>query len=88
LGTTPHEVVIHISDTGIGIAPEDQVRLFEKFYRIKHRETGNIQGTGLGLALVKSIIERHGGRVWTESIPNQGSTFYIALPLPEEELNG
>ncbi|MBN2391312.1 MAG: HAMP domain-containing protein [Anaerolineae bacterium] len=84
LETTPHEAVIHISDTGIGIAPEDQVRLFEKFYRIKRRETGNIQGTGLGLALVKSIIERHGGRVWAESVPNQGSSFYIALPLPEE----
>ncbi len=85
LGTTHQEAVIHITDTGIGIAPEDQVRLFEKFYRIKRRETGNIQGTGLGLALVKSIIERHGGRVWVESVPNQGSTFYIALPLPEEE---
>ncbi|MEJ5309814.1 MAG: ATP-binding protein [Anaerolineae bacterium] len=84
LSTTAHEAVIHITDTGIGIAPEDQVRLFEKFYRIKRRETGNIQGTGLGLALVKSIIERHGGRVWAESVPNQGSTFYIALPLPEE----
>jgi PAS domain S-box-containing protein len=84
LSTTAHEAVIHITDTGIGIAPEDQVRLFEKFYRIKRRETGNIQGTGLGLALVKSIIERHGGRVWAESVANQGSTFYIALPLPEE----
>jgi len=61
------EAVIHITDTGIGIAPEDQVRLFEKFYRIKRRDTGNIQGTGLGLALVKSIVERHGGRVWLES---------------------
>jgi len=86
LGTTHKEAVIHITDTGIGIAPEDQVRLFEKFYRIKRRETGNIQGTGLGLALVKSIIGRHGGRVWVESVPNQGSTFYIALPLPEEEI--
>ncbi len=85
LGTTHQEAVIHITDTGIGIAPEDQVRLFEKFYRIKRRETGNIQGTGLGLALVKSIIERHSGRVWVESVPNQGSTFYVALPLPEEE---
>ncbi len=78
------EAIIHITDTGIGIAPEDQVRLFEKFYRIKRRETGNIQGTGLGLALVKSIIERHGGRVWAESVLNQGSTFYIALPIPKE----
>jgi len=85
LGTTHQEAIIHITDTGIGIAPEDQVRLFEKFYRIKRRETGNVQGTGLGLALVKSIIERHQGRVWVESVPNRGSTFYIALPLPEEE---
>lgn len=85
LGVNTHEAVIRISDSGIGIASEDQVRLFEKFYRIKRRETGNIQGTGLGLALVKSIIERHGGRVWVESELNKGSTFYIALPLPTEE---
>ena len=85
LGTTDQEAIIRISDTGIGIAPEDQVRLFEKFYRIKRRETGSIQGTGLGLALVKSIIERHGGRVWVESELNKGSTFYVALPLPDEE---
>lgn len=83
-----HEAVIHIVDTGIGIAPEDRLRLFEKFYRIKRRETSEISGTGLGLALVKSIVTRHEGRVWVESEPNVGSTFYVALPLapePEEE---
>ncbi len=84
LDMTDVEAVIRITDTGIGIAPEDQVRLFEKFYRIKRRETGNVQGTGLGLALVKSIVERHNGRVWVESSLNQGSTFYVALPLPEQ----
>lgn len=73
--------VVRISDTGIGITPENQVRLFEKFYRIKRRETTDIAGTGLGLALVKSIVERHQGRVWMESELNKGSTFYIALPL-------
>ncbi len=78
------EVIIHVRDTGIGIAPEDQLRLFEKFYRIRRRETGNVPGTGLGLALVRSIIERHGGRVWVESELNKGSTFYIALPLHRE----
>ena len=77
------EVVIHVSDTGIGIAPENQPRLFEKFYRIKRRETGDISGTGLGLALVKSIVERHGGRVWVESEINKGSKFYIALPMED-----
>jgi len=79
-------VTIRVSDTGIGIAAADQDRLFEKFYRIKRRETSNIQGTGLGLALVKSIVERHGGRVWVESELNKGSTFYIELPVPREEL--
>ncbi len=79
------EVIIHVHDTGIGIAPEDQLRLFEKFYRIRRREAGNVPGTGLGLALVRSIIERHGGRVWVESELNKGSTFYIALPLRDDE---
>jgi len=75
------QAVIHVSDTGIGIAPDDQVRLFEKFYRIKRRDTVNIRGTGLGLAIVKSIVERHGGKVWVDSELNRGSTFYIGLPL-------
>ncbi len=75
------EAVVHVTDTGIGIGSEEQPRLFEKFYRIKRRETGDIPGTGLGLALVKSIVERHEGRVWVESELNKGSTFYIALPI-------
>ncbi|HIE39747.1 MAG TPA: HAMP domain-containing protein, partial [Anaerolineae bacterium] len=83
------EVLITVADTGLGIAPEDQVRLFEKFYRIRRRDADEIQGSGLGLAIVKSIVERHGGRVWVESALNQGSTFTIALPIrtppPEEE---
>lgn len=87
MDSTETEVLIHIRDTGIGIAPEDQVRLFEKFFRIRRRETENVSGTGLGLAIVKSIIERHGGRVWVESVVNEGSTFTIALPIrePSEE---
>jgi len=78
------EALIRVSDTGIGIAPEDQVRLFEKFHRVKRRETGSVRGTGLGLALVKSIVDRHKGHVWVESILNQGSTFTISLPLPAD----
>ena len=75
------QAVIRVADTGIGIAPDDQVRLFEKFYRIKRRDTMDIRGTGLGLAIVKSIVERHGGKVWVDSELNRGSTFYISLPL-------
>lgn len=74
------QLIIHVRDTGLGIAPADQIRLFEKFYRVKRRETANINGSGLGLAIVKSIVERHEGRVWVESKLNEGSTFYIALP--------
>jgi signal transduction histidine kinase len=77
------QAVIRVADTGIGIAPDDQVRLFEKFYRIKRRDTMDIRGTGLGLAIVKSIVERHGGKVWVDSELNRGSTFYISLPLGE-----
>jgi signal transduction histidine kinase len=79
------EVTIRVADTGIGIAPDDQVRLFEKFHRIKRRETADVKGTGLGLALVKSIVEKHSGRVWVESALNQGSTFFVELPIPSTE---
>ena len=77
------QAAIHVADTGIGIAPDDQVRLFEKFYRIKRRDTADIPGTGLGLAIVKSIVERHGGRVWVESELDKGSVFHALLPLAE-----
>ena len=75
------EVVVEIKDTGIGIAPEDQVHLFGKFHRVSSEETRGIEGTGLGLAIAKSIVEGHGGRVWVKSQPGQGSTFGFALPL-------
>jgi PAS domain S-box-containing protein len=79
------QAAIRVTDTGIGIAPDDHVRLFEKFYRIKRRDTADIPGTGLGLAIVKSIVERHGGRVWVESELNKGSTFHVLLPLAEPD---
>jgi PAS domain S-box-containing protein len=81
LSVHDRQAAIRVTDTGIGIAPDDQVRLFEKFYRIKRRDTADIPGTGLGLAIVKSIVERHGGRVWVESELNKGSVFHALLPL-------
>jgi PAS domain S-box-containing protein len=74
-------LVISIKDTGIGIAPADQVRLFERFYRVKRRETVDIKGSGLGLAIVKSIAQWHHGRVWVESQAGEGATFYILIPF-------
>jgi PAS domain S-box-containing protein len=77
------QAVVYVSDTGIGIAPEDQVRLFEKFYRVKRRDAPSVSGTGLGLSIAKSIVERHGGEVRVDSELNKGSTFRIILPLSD-----
>ena len=74
-------MVFEISDTGIGVSPMDQPRLFEKFYRGAQHGSKDQRGTGLGLAIVKSIAERHGGQVWVESQLGKGSTFYLAIPL-------
>ena len=82
---TDNYLVVSVSDTGIGIAPADQMRLFEKFYRIKRRDTIRIKGTGLGLAIVKSIAGRHNGKVWVESKLGEGSIFYLALPIEQPE---
>ncbi len=81
LSVRDEQAIIRVADTGIGIAPDDQVRLFEKFFRVRRRDMQDVSGTGLGLAIVKSIVERHGGRVWVESELNKGSTFYVSLPL-------
>jgi signal transduction histidine kinase/HAMP domain-containing protein len=79
--THDNNVIFEISDTGIGIAPVDQPRLFEKFFRGVQRDTRKQQGSGLGLAIVKSIVERHGGKVWVESQLGKGSTFSILIPI-------
>jgi PAS domain S-box-containing protein len=75
------QVVFEVSDTGIGIRPEAQKRLFEPFYRVKSEETARIDGTGLGLYLVKRIIEQHGGEMRFASTYGEGSTFGFTMPL-------
>lgn len=74
-------VGIRVQDTGIGIAPEDQAKIFQQFYRVKNEKTRFIEGTGLGLAIVKRIVEAHDGRIQVESRPGEGSTFILYLPL-------
>lgn len=82
------DVLIFVRDNGIGIAPVDQSRLFEKFFRVARRGVMQPRGTGLGLAIVKSIAERHGGRVWVDSQLGKGSTFYLLLPIRQPKLPG
>src|SRR5581483_6377158 len=75
------EIAIAVRDTGIGIAPEDQARIFEEFQQARHQATQTREGTGLGLALTKRFVELHGGRIWVESEVGMGSTFTFTLPL-------
>ncbi len=74
-------VYISVADTGIGISPEDQERIFDRFYRAEHEFVQKIPGTGLGLAIVSSLIEMHGGTLKLESTPGLGSTFTFNLPI-------
>ncbi len=73
------EVVLQVSDTGTGIHPDDQLHLFERFYRARPAGNRNVTGTGLGLAITRSIVELHGGRILVRSAPGQGSTFAVFL---------
>jgi PAS domain S-box-containing protein len=78
------EVIFSVRDRGPGIAGQDQIRLFEKFYRVRRHGAGRAKGSGLGLAIVLSIAERHQGRAWCESELGKGSTFYLAIPVARE----
>jgi len=73
-------IVVRVSDSGIGIPPEEESRIFDRFYRIQSPVAEDVEGTGLGLAIVKSIIEKHKGRVWVDSVPGEGSAFTFVLP--------
>ena len=72
-------VQVDVEDTGIGIAPDDQTRIFEEFRQVGRERSR--EGTGLGLTLTKRFIELHGGRIWVESTPGKGSTFSFTLPI-------
>ena len=77
---TTNSVVVHIADQGLGIPADKVDRLFELFYRVQSRETRQIEGLGLGLALTRALVEAHGGEIWVESEPGTGSVFSYSLP--------
>jgi signal transduction histidine kinase len=74
-------VDVAVADTGPGIAPEHLPRLFERFYRVDTARSRDEGGTGIGLAIARSVIEAHGGRIWAQSEPGKGSTFTFELPV-------
>lgn len=73
------QVILTVSDTGLGVPTADQPYLFDKFYRGSNAPS-DLQGSGLGLSIVKSIVENHGGRIWVDSLQGKGTTFNVVLP--------
>jgi signal transduction histidine kinase len=76
-------VRVAVSDTGVGIAKENLTRIFEKFVQVQNKNETPVGGAGLGLALSKEIVEKHGGKIWAESELGKGSTFYFTIPVAE-----
>ncbi|MBN1824529.1 MAG: response regulator [Endomicrobiales bacterium] len=74
-------IVMEVTDNAAGIPPEEQAKIFKKFYQIDQFFTGQVEGVGLGLAVVKHIVELHGGKIWVESALDKGSKFSVTLPI-------
>jgi signal transduction histidine kinase len=76
-----HSVTVSVKDTGVGIAPEDQTHLFNRFYRVSLDRTVDVRGVGVDLYVAKAIVEGHGGEIWVDSVLGEGSTFTFTVPL-------
>jgi len=77
---TNGDIIFAIKDNGVGIPKDKQQNIFKKFYQADTSMSRNAGGTGLGLAICKAIVEAHNGKIWFESEPGQGTTFYFSLP--------
>ena len=88
VGRDDNEGFLHLSvaDTGVGIPPEDQARIFERFFRAQSATLADAAGAGMGLYITRSLVELNGGRIWFESRLHHGSTFHVMFPIAEEPL--
>ncbi|MCP4600275.1 MAG: PAS domain S-box protein [Proteobacteria bacterium] len=75
------QILVRVSDQGMGISLQDLDRVFDRFYRVDNEITRRTRGTGLGLAICKNLVEAHNGKIWAESTLDMGSTFYFTLPV-------
>ena len=82
IGFNVHEndVIFHVKDNGIGIPQDKQSNIFKKFYQVNTAQTRKHGGTGIGLVICKGIVEGLNGKIWFESVENQGTTFYFSIP--------
>ena len=83
---THTDIIVSVSDEGLGISRKDIPHLFDRFYRVDKARSRAMGGSGLGLAIAQEVIQLHGGKIWVNSIENKGSTFFVSLPyIPFEE---
>lgn len=80
-------MLFEVADTGVGIQPDAQARVFDRFYRAKQQGMEHVSGSGLGLSLVKAIVESHHGDVWLESVVGAGTRVFVAVPLTQPVRN-
>jgi signal transduction histidine kinase len=79
----PGFLQVSVADNGVGISPEDAEKLFTRFFRAESARLSRATGAGLGLHITRSLVEQHGGRIWVESEPDHGSTFYVTFPIAD-----
>ena len=77
---TPDAITLHVRDTGVGLAPAERERVFEKYVQVANPQHGRFAGTGIGLTVARSFVAAHGGRIWADSEIGRGSTFHVQLP--------
>jgi PAS domain S-box-containing protein len=78
------QLYLSVADNGVGIPPSEVKRVFDPFYQVKNQGMDEDGGMGMGLTVVRELVQLHNGRVWVESVPSEGSVFYVALPLSQE----